>query len=337
VSPTPLVAGASATVEYNPAGRPLAGAASVKLHYGYNGWAQVASPDATMTWNAKSQRWTATVPVSATATQFDVVFNNGAGVWDNNGGADWHFAVTGAQPPNTWTMDGAIDTDAVMVASNGTRHLWAGIKGTELYVATEDAGEGDDVFVFVAANAPGALRAAPWAKSGQAAAWTAFLADENDNAYSGWFNDLGNTITGAGNPRAATAANGGVVEGTIDLAAYLTSVPTQLAIAAAPYGSANAGVLKSATQAPASVNANATLDAAEFVTVRTCAITIPSAGSAAGTCCPADLDADGATGASDLALMLNAWGTANPTADLNDDGTVNAADLAALLGAWGPC
>jgi hypothetical protein len=193
------------------------------------------------------------------------------------------------------------------------------------------------VFVFVAANAPDVLRAAPWAKSGQAAAWTMFLADENDNAYSGWFNDLGNTITGTGNPRTATAANGGVVEGTIDLAAYLTSVPTQLAIAAAPYGSANAGVLKSATQAPASVNANATLDAAEFVTVRTCAITIPSAGGAAGTCCPTDLDADGASGASDLALMLNAWGTANATADLNDDGTVNGADLAALLGAWGPC
>ena len=61
-----------------------------------------------------------------------------------------------------------------------------------------------------------------------------------DNAYAGWFNDLGNTITGAGNPRTATGANGGVVEGTVDLAAYLTSVPQQLAIAAAPYGSANA-------------------------------------------------------------------------------------------------
>ena len=114
-------------------------------------------------------------------------------------------------------------------------------------------------------------------------------------------------------------------------------MPQQLAIAAAPYGSANAGTLRFANQAPASVNANTTLDAAEFVTVQTCAITIPEAGGAAGSCCPADLDGDGAAGASDLALMLNAWGTANPAADLNDDGSVNGADLAALLGAWGPC
>jgi hypothetical protein len=47
-----------------------------------------------------------------------------------------------------------------------------------------------------------------------------------------------------------------------------------------------------------------------------------------------DLDGNGAVDAADLAILLGAWGSANPDADLNDDGDVNAADLAILLGNW---
>jgi hypothetical protein len=341
VTPNPLVAGGNATISYNPAGRPLAGAATVKLHYGFNNWSQVASPDPAMTWNAKTQRWTATVPLLASATQLDVVFNNGAGTWDNNGGADWHFTVTGSQPPNEWTMNGSVDADAVLVAQNaaGNRRLWAGIKGTTLYVATEDAGEGDDVFVFVGAPV-GALRAAPWSKSGQVASWSAFLADENDNDYEGWFNALGTTFTGAGNPQASTAANGGVVEGTIDLAAYLGTVPAEIALAVGPFATGNGGSLRSAQQVPVAIAANGNLEANEYLVVETCAITVPSPGAAAGTCCPADLDADGLVGATDLSALLGAWGstgTAAGDADIDGDGSVGAADLAALLAAWGSC
>jgi hypothetical protein len=341
VTPNPLVAGANATISYNPAGRPLAGASTVKLHYGFNSWSQVANPDPTMTWNAKTQRWTATVPLLASATQLDFVFNNGAGIWDNNGGADWHFTVTGTQPPNEWTMNGVVDADAVLVAQNaaGNRRVWAGIKGTTLYVATEDAGEGDDVFLFVGAPV-GALRTAPWAKSGQVASWSAFLADENDNDYEGWFNALGATFTGAGNPQASSGPNGGVVEGTIDLAAYLGAVPAEIALAAGPFATGNAGALKSAQQAPAAIAVNGNIEANEYVVVETCAITVPSPGAAAGTCCPADLDGDGLVGAADLSALLSAWGstgTAAGAADIDGDGSVGAADLAALLGAWGGC
>ncbi len=53
--------------------------------------------------------------------------------------------------------------------------------------------------------------------------------------------------------------------------------------------------------------------------------------------CPGDLDGDGAVSAADLALVLGAWGTANPAADLDGSGDVGAGDLALLLGAWGPC
>jgi hypothetical protein len=341
VTPNPLVAGANATISYNPAGRPLAGATTVKLHYGFNSWSQVANPDPTMTWNAKTQRWTATVPLLASATQLDFVFNNGAGIWDNNGGADWHFTVTGTQPPNEWTMNGVVDADAVLVAQNaaGNRRVWAGIKGTTLYVATEDAGEGDDVFLFVGAPV-GAPRAAPWAKSGQVASWSAFLADENDNDYEGWFNALGATFSGAGNPQASSGPNGGVVEGTIDLAAYLGAVPAEIALAAGPFATGNAGALKSAQQAPAAIAVNGNIEANEYVVVETCAITVPAPGAAAGTCCPADLDGDGLVGAADLSALLSAWGstgTAAGAADIDGDGSVGAADLAALLGAWGSC
>lgn len=51
--------------------------------------------------------------------------------------------------------------------------------------------------------------------------------------------------------------------------------------------------------------------------------------------CTGDLNGDGAVNASDLALLLGAWG--GTSADLNADGTVNASDLALLLGNWGAC
>jgi hypothetical protein len=51
--------------------------------------------------------------------------------------------------------------------------------------------------------------------------------------------------------------------------------------------------------------------------------------------CPPDLDGSGIVDASDLAVMLVAWGS--PKADINGDGTTDASDLAALLVSWGPC
>ncbi|MFN5497862.1 MAG: dockerin type I domain-containing protein [bacterium] len=47
-----------------------------------------------------------------------------------------------------------------------------------------------------------------------------------------------------------------------------------------------------------------------------------------------DLDGNGSVGASDLAILLNQWGTVG-TADLNGDGVVNASDMAVLLNQWG--
>ena len=64
-------------------------------------------------------------------------------------------------------------------------------------------------------------------------------------------------------------------------------------------------------------------------------ITGPGAIVEAGPC-PTDFDADGVTGASDLAVLLAAWGQPS-AADLDASGSVGAGDLAILLAAWGPC
>jgi hypothetical protein len=217
----------------------------------------------------------------------------------------------------------------VVVGTNGGRTLWAALSGTTLYVATQDAGEGDDVFVAVADAVPGAPRAAWWAKAGQAAQWRAFLADENDNAWSGWF-DAAASVSTAHSARSATAGNGGVLEGSIDLQSLLGTVPDSVALAAVAYGNANAGALRPAQQVAASVNGDGNLDGAEYLVLDLCALR--SSG-----CCPADLNGNGVVNGEDLGALLSAWGPGTSPADLDRDGTVGGADLGALLSAWGPC
>jgi Metallo-peptidase family M12 len=51
--------------------------------------------------------------------------------------------------------------------------------------------------------------------------------------------------------------------------------------------------------------------------------------------CPADLNADGVVDGTDLAGVLNAWGT--PNADIDSDGNTGGSDLAIILNAWGAC
>lgn len=55
------------------------------------------------------------------------------------------------------------------------------------------------------------------------------------------------------------------------------------------------------------------------------------------TACAADLDGDGQVGATDLGILLGAWGSENLLADIDGDTAIDAGDLAVLLGAWGPC
>ncbi|MCH8852737.1 MAG: hypothetical protein IID41_08815 [Planctomycetes bacterium] len=68
-------------------------------------------------------------------------------------------------------------------------------------------------------------------------------------------------------------------------------------------------------------------------------ITAVVQGPLTSTTCLGDLSGDDNVGASDLAMLLAAWGPANPCdpADFDGDEMIGPADLAQLLAAWGPC
>jgi len=92
----------------------------------------------------------------------------------------------------------------------------------------------------------------PWAKAGQVAPWIAYLADENDSDYCGWFNATGTQITNVFSARQATYfENGGHLEGVLDLAQLLGAGFTNVFyLAAAPYSTTNGGALYSGAQVP---------------------------------------------------------------------------------------
>jgi hypothetical protein len=209
------------------------------------------------------------------------------------------------------------------VATNGGITLWADLQGTTLYVAANDAGEGNDHFIYLA-SPPGAMQNANWQKAGQIAAWSAFLADENNNDYESWFD-------AAPGAQAATGANGGVLEGTIDLVAEFGSMPTQVHLAVGVYGTNDNGVLVSSAQVPAAVVANGNIEADEYVVLDLSIFAPPGD-------CPGDVNGDGDTNSSDFVILAGNFGSAVPPntgGDLNGDGLVNASDFVILAGDFG--
>ncbi len=301
-------AGELVSIEYDPAGGPLAGAASVYAHVGYNGWAQINASDSLMTWSEDDAVWRLDLPLASDATQLDLVFNDGASVWDNNGGADWHYNVAGGDPSVEFIMDGQLDQGALLIAGDETRGLWARVDGDRLYLATNDAGEGQDIFIYLA-DEPGAMTDANWAKSGQVASWDAFLADENDNDFEGWFDAV--------SAQAATAENGGVLEGVIDLRQQFGELPGDVYLAVAAFATADGGSLVSALQLPVSLDGDGSLEANEFIRL------------AIANVLPGDYDGNGTVGLEDLAIWMRDYGsTTQLAADGNGDSVVNAADYA---------
>ncbi len=162
-------------------------------------------------------------------------------------------------PVVNFTMDGVLDAAVTLAGTNNGMSLWYGIDGTRFYVATPDAGEGSDHFIFVA-RTPGALRAAPWAKTGKVAGWDAFLADEDSNSYSGWFDAAGGGVS-------ATGANGGVLEGVIDLMSGTAGYPTEIYLAVGLFGNADGGSLLATHQIGPSRDGDGILDGDEFVRI----------------------------------------------------------------------
>ena len=232
------------------------------------------------------------------------------------GGGETHPGVfaAGAQNPTdirNYPMDGVRDHPAQFIASHGL-DLHARFDGRYLYVATYDAGEGNDHFIFVSTN-PAEAASAPWAKAGQVGRWVAYLADENDSAFTGWFDASGNLITNRFAARATTYyENGGRLEGVLDLGQILSPGFTQtLYVAAAPYGNSDGGGLVTSAQAPDGNGDGNLLGAVEY------ALLVPGDADGDGINDAADPDADGDGLPEGLALSGGA------EADEDGDGASN--------------
>ena len=102
IEPTPAVAGQAVTVSYYPAGRVLEGAETVYAHHGYNNGNWTVAPGDAMTWSTFDRAWKYTYTVPERASTLAFCFNNGGTTWDNNGGDNWTFPVTGTVVPEAW-------------------------------------------------------------------------------------------------------------------------------------------------------------------------------------------------------------------------------------------
>ena len=137
-SPNPPVAGQPVTVTYNPAGRNLASAALVNIHHGFNqdipaNW--TALPGLPMT--KSGSNWTFTYTVRTNATSIALVFNNGSGTWDNNGGGNWNLTVA-IQPPPTDPPAVPTGLQATATTSTSISLSWTPAATATSYIVLRD-------------------------------------------------------------------------------------------------------------------------------------------------------------------------------------------------------
>ncbi len=318
VSPYPVIAGDTVTVQYDPTGRVLDGTGQVYMHYGFNDWNPTSGTDP-MSWISPEGVWELTVTVPSNVYQLDLAFTDNGDIWDNNDDSDWHVFVR--RSASQWNIEGQLDDAAVLVAQNNGMELYAGVHGTVLYVAAPSAGNGNDHFIFVA-SPPGSLHSAPWDKSGRVANWAAYIGNESDNGWIGWFNAAG----------ATEVARGAWMEGTIDLAAEFGTMPSQIYLAFAAYPSADGSALRYDLQVPASGDSDGDVDASEYVQIDVSSIVVG--------CPQRDLDDDCDLDNDDFAVFagcLGGPGTAScSTADFDTDGDVDLGDFALLQVAMSP-
>ncbi|MDR3456472.1 MAG: carbohydrate-binding protein [Verrucomicrobiae bacterium] len=137
LTPTNPVAGSSVTIQYAAAGRGIASANPVYLHLGWNNYSTIVSPDAAMTFNSASNWWQYTVSIPNNATSLNCVFNNGSGTWDNNGGANWNFAVSANANPQAPLPPQNLS--ASPASTNRINLTWSASAGASLYYVSRDS------------------------------------------------------------------------------------------------------------------------------------------------------------------------------------------------------
>lgn len=151
------------TLRYFPNAGVLQNATQVYAHVGRNGWQNVLTNDPPMT--KISNRWEVVYTPAPGTLQIDVVFNNGAGTWDNHSGQDWHFAVSNCNP--IVVPAGIVITnpaaDTVVVSNEVATVALSGTSGTNLIGSlgwTNELTGGSDAFL---ANQQWSIAAIPLA------------------------------------------------------------------------------------------------------------------------------------------------------------------------------
>ncbi|MEM7576941.1 MAG: PEP-CTERM sorting domain-containing protein [Planctomycetota bacterium] len=254
-------------------------------------------------------------------------------------------------------MDGVLDagTTALGASASGARTLYADVREGELYVATEQAGDGLDLFVYlVSADGTPVVTDANWGKAGQVTQWSAFLGDEESNDWEGWFNAAGDVDQEGRSSGGGSNTGGGVVEGKLDLLSELGVSLTELAaqdvrLAVGAFESWDGGALVPDASIGDGLNGDGDVLGGELITVSLALLMADIDGDGdlnladvdalaitlqeGQNFLQADVDQDGTVGAADLDAWLTIKGTTHGDADL--DGDVDLDDVATLVAAYG--
>jgi len=151
-----------------------------------------------------------------------------------------HVWIGEKRTPPPHTIDGVLDTNSVLIASNGVLHLYADWDGKYLYVAAEgvSATSLGDHFILVGTDTLGST-GAPWAKSGSVMDRTLYLGNEDDNNWCGWFDASENVLSSD-----VQCASAQYLEGLIKLETYLGSPPPDVIyMVLAAYETPDGGIL----------------------------------------------------------------------------------------------
>lgn len=170
-------------------------------------------------------------------------------------GLDGCAPQNGGSPRAKYVLNGSVvSTDYEVAAGDGIK-LYASFNGKELYVATDAADRGEDVFILVTDNT-GRVATAPFGKAGTVATDGIFLADEGENDFNGWFG-----VTGQADHQTEALPGRGHLEGTLNLVEQFGVVPEIVYLAAVRYGGADGASILA--QAPIG-NGNNNVEASEM-------------------------------------------------------------------------
>jgi hypothetical protein len=168
-------------------------------------------------------------------------------------------ALPAPKPTGKFVMDGALDPVAAALATNAGITLYGRYNPPQLYLATNAAAAQGADMVVLFSDAPGALRAAPLGKTGQAGAWSALLSGRAAGDGSAWADGTEAPLTSVTADSAAA-----VLEGVVDVGLLLGRNPSNLYLALAKYAPGVGGALLS--QAPAG-NGDGNVDANEYFSI----------------------------------------------------------------------